>query len=104
MAGLPLEHIQPEERLVDLLRVSRKELPSISDKDWELAGLGEYVEPYADDLMYLFEHGSDRDAWSGLWKTISPRPKNEEEWIDHLMRLTVNEFVTLAVAVRNPAA
>jgi hypothetical protein len=53
--------------------------------------------------MHLFEHGSNRRAWTAQWEGVVPPPQNEEQWIDHLMSLSVEEFIRLAVAVRKPA-
>ena len=104
MLGVPPEFIGPEDRLSDLLVVHRHELGEISDDVWRLTGFVDKVQPYAYSLMYLFEDGANRDAGKREWNRIEPRPETEEQWIDHLMTLTVNQFVTLAVAVRRPAA
>jgi hypothetical protein len=104
LVGVPAEYLRPDEALQDLLAVRRTELVDVSDEDWELTGFTEQVQPHAYDLMYLFEHGSDRNAWRTEWNRLEPRPANEEQWIDHLMTLTVEQFVGLAMAVRKSAA
>jgi hypothetical protein len=104
LVGVPAEYLRPEETLQDLVTVRRDELPQVSDDDWTLAGFREQAQPYAYELLYLLEDGSDREAAREAWERLEPRPQTEEQWIDHLMTLTVEQFVGLAVAMRTSAA
>jgi hypothetical protein len=86
--------LRAEDRLGEVLRVNSEELPSIKSDDWGQAGLPMYIVVHTYDLMHLVETYSDRLKWKAKWASLPAPPRNEEQWIDLILVMTVGEFLS----------
>ncbi len=92
--GIEPGHLMPSDRLGDLMRVRKEELgPELSLRSWEKAGLKDFIEAFSYDIMHLVERLSTRAGWKRKWKELSPRPRNEEGWLNMIMAMTLCEFL-----------
>jgi hypothetical protein len=85
--------LRAEDRLGEILRVDAEELPSIQPDEWRRAGLPMRVTVHSYDLMHLVETFSNRSKWKARWASIPGPPRNEEQWIDRILAMTVGEFL-----------
>lgn len=103
--GVTAELLRADDRLGELCRVSATELPDATADLWEASKLPNWVEIASYDIMHLAETRISRAAWTSYWKSLDPRPRNEEEWIDlfmemHVNEMHVNEFLKFILGVR----
>lgn len=92
--GIDPGRLRPDDVLGDLLRVGRNDLPEVSARDWEKAEFHEFVEVHSYDIMYLVEQHSDWKRWRENYNQMANPPRNEEEWIDLIMSMTMSEFLS----------
>ena len=88
--------LRMSDRLSDLAQVPRTELPGIDDETWRTSKFGNAVQPFAYDIMWLAESRTPAATWREYYRRLSPAPRNEEEWIDHVMQLRVAAVIALA--------
>ncbi len=101
--GVAAGKLRPEDRLGDLFRVRRPEFTAISDKQWADSKLGGFFEVARYDIMFLVEHTSTRAGWTAQWRTLDPRPQNEDQWLDRIMQMRVDEFLRFFVRAAESA-
>jgi hypothetical protein len=82
-----------EDQLGVLLRGEADELPSIDSNQWRGAGLPMHVTVHSYDVMHLVETFSDRSKWKARWASLKKPPRNEEQWIDLILAMTMGEFL-----------
>lgn len=97
--GVTAERLRAEDRLAELCRVSATELPDVTADLWEASKLPNWVEIASYDIMHLAETRTSRAAWTSYWKSLDPRPRNEDEWIDRFMQMHINEFLKFILGV-----
>jgi hypothetical protein len=90
--GVAPQQLRPDDRLDEVLRVSRSSLPEPAQRDMTSLGLREVFDPYAFALLDFVERrvGEDRTRLSR--ESFQPTPKSESEWVDRILRLTVGEL------------
>lgn len=90
-------HLRYEDRLRDILRVHRNELPPDTQLLMEKLGLRDLADPFAIDLLHYVEKRIGRDSARLRRPAFLPQPRNEEEWIERVMGMTVADL-TAALA------
>lgn len=91
--------MSPDETMADLFRIAREEMPVETAPAWEKLGFRTHVEPFAYDLMAAFEKSTDKAKALETWNSLTKPPRNEDQWIDLLMRMKVGEFVRFVVSM-----
>lgn len=95
--GVDASYLRASETLREPLRVRREELASEIGELMPRVGLGEVVDPFAFDLLELVERRFREKPSRVERAAFSPMPKNEDEWIERILDLTVADFlITLA--------
>lgn len=92
--GVKIEHLRLDDRLQDILRVHRDDLPADVRAMMGKLGLREVIDPFAFDLLDLVERRFREQRARAQRLAFHPIPKNEEEWIDRILSMTVNELLT----------
>lgn len=87
--------LRADDILQDLLRVNLSQLALDANeaRAWSRHDLRNQIEPFAYELMALLERLATKDGWRSQWRTLQPRPRSEDEWLDRIMRMNVAEFI-----------
>jgi hypothetical protein len=85
--------LRPDDRLGELLKVTAEEIPEVSLDEWDHTGLKKFIVLGAYDLMHLVEAWSDRKSWSRKRDSLVQPPRNEEEWLDLILDMSVADFL-----------
>ena len=64
--------------------------------------MGDSVEVFGYDIMYLVETRSERRLWNLQRNLLERPPQSEDEWIDLIMTMTVGDFVTYFAKTMSP--
>jgi hypothetical protein len=91
---LDVDRLRPTERLVDVLTVTPNELRTVTKAEFRRTGLTSFVQSFPYDIMYVLEKSADRQLWREARRTLPRPPKNEEQWIDTFMGMTVVDFLS----------
>ena len=92
IVGVEAVHLRPDDRLRDILRVHRTDLPPDAQPLMERLGLRDIADPFAIDLLHYVENRIGRDSARLRRGPFTPQPQNEEEWIERIMGMTVAEL------------
>ncbi|GAC1480171.1 MAG: hypothetical protein NVS1B4_25220 [Gemmatimonadaceae bacterium] len=89
--GVEARCLRLDDRLQDILRVHRDELPPDHQKLMTKIGLHDFIDPLAFDLLAFVERriGNNQSRLA----RFKPWPKNEGQWIDRILRMTVADLV-----------
>lgn len=93
LLGVDAARLRADDRLEDLVRVNAQELTSVSPDSWRRAGLRGFIVVHVYDIMHMVETFSDYHKWKEKWASLLNPPRNEEQWIDLILDMTVSEFV-----------
>lgn len=91
--NVEIAHLPRREILATILRVHKDDLPDDIQRLLPSVGLTNWVDPFALDLLALVEKtiGRDRNKLNcPLW---TPRPTNEDEWVERIMGATLDDLV-----------
>lgn len=97
VVGVDVECFRPNDRLGELLRVKRDELPTSVHAVLPRLGLSDVVDPYAFDLLHFVEQRVGRDRKKLSRPAFLPMPASEEEWIERISTLSVAELLASVV-------
>lgn len=95
-------HLRCSDVLGDLLRVPSEALGDAAATAWRKSGMGDSVEVFGYDIMYLVETRSERRLWNLQRNLLERPPQSEDEWIDLIMTMTVGDFVTYFAKTMSP--
>ena len=85
-------YLRAGDRLRDILRIHRSELPANAQPLMEKLGLKDIADPFALDLLHYVEKRIGRDSTRLTRPAFRPPPRSEDEWIERIMDMTVAEF------------
>jgi hypothetical protein len=91
--GTDLEHLRASETFREALRVRREELSSEAGALMPQVGLSDVIDPFAFDLLDLAERRIREKPSRAQQEVFLPAPKNEDEWIERILDLTVADFL-----------
>ncbi|MBX3134186.1 MAG: hypothetical protein KF689_12465 [Gemmatimonadaceae bacterium] len=91
--GVEVGHLRPTETLRESLRVHRNELGSEIGKLMTKVGLDDVVDPFAFGLLDLVERKFREKPTRVESVFFAPAPKNEDEWVERILDLTVADFL-----------
>jgi hypothetical protein len=94
LIGVDVEHLRAGDRLRNILRVHTDELPENVRPLVPRVGLGDVVDPFAFSLLDFVEKRIGKDRSRMQRPAFMPRPKNEEQWIERILDMTVADFLT----------
>lgn len=94
MIGVGTEHLRDDDRLGDILRVQRSELPEDVRPLLEKFGLGDFVSVYGFEILDHVEDRTAKDRSIIARAPFVPLPRSEDEWMDRIMSMTVGELLT----------
>ena len=86
--------LRPDDVIGDLLSVTRSDLPEPVLPLWDASGVGNRLEVLGYEILHLVEKASDKKLWQNQWSTLTPKPQNEEQWLDRIAAMKVSEFLT----------
>jgi hypothetical protein len=92
LLGIDSAHLRGDDKLRDILRVHRNELSFDAQLLMEKVGLKDVVDPFAFDLLHYVEKRIGRDSAFLRRPAFLPQPRNEGEWIERIMGMTVAEL------------
>ncbi len=91
--GTDVRHLRATETFREALRVRREELASEAGALMPRVGLSDVIDPFAFDLLDLAERKFREKPSRVQDKVFAPLPKNEDEWIERILDLTVADFL-----------
>lgn len=93
LIGVDVNHLRIEDQLRETLRVHRNELPVSIQGLMTKVGLTDVIDPFSFDLLNFVEERISQDQRRLERPSFLPSPKDEEEWIDRIMDMTVAQFL-----------
>ncbi len=92
IVGVDVNLFRPDDVLSQCLRVRRDELPSEIARTFPDHHLQDAYEPFAFPVLDLVEKRLRKNRALIDHPSFQPLPKNEDEWLNRILDLTVAEF------------
>lgn len=97
IVGVDPDHLRPDDRLGDILCVGRDELPVDVQPLFQKFGLRDHIIVRGTEILDHVERRAGVDQAILNREPFVPAPRNEDEWMERVMGMTVEELlVTLA--------
>lgn len=93
IVGVDMDYLRPDDRLGDILRVEQTELPEDVRPLLRKFGLDHFVRVQAFEILDHVERRMAKDRSILYRPPFVPSPRNEDEWIDRIMNMTVGELL-----------
>ena len=92
LLDVDIAYLRAGDRLREILRIHRSELPADAQPLMEKLGLKDIADPFAIDLLHYVEKRIARDSTRLQRPAFRPQPNSEDEWIERIMDMTVAEL------------
>ncbi len=97
IVGVDRDHLRPDDRLGDILRVDGDELPVDVRPLLQKFGLRDHIIVRGTEILDYVERRAGADRGILNREPFAPAPRNEDEWMERIMDMTVEQLlVTLA--------
>jgi hypothetical protein len=93
LIGVEVEQLRRDDKLREILRVHRNELPADVQRLLPKIGLSDVVDPFAFALLDFVEKRIGEDPSRVKRAPFVPLPTSEDEWIDRILSMTVGELL-----------
>ena len=93
--GIDPDHFRPDDRLGEILRVDRGDLPADVQSLLSRFGLRDHIIVGGARLLEHVESRTRSDRAILNQPPFVPTPRSEDEWMDRIMGMTIQQFLVV---------